>query len=179
MKDLRKVGVVNQTTMLAGETETITKFFRTVFEDRLGSEETRIRIADTKDTLCYATSENQAAIQSLVASGGDLAIVIGGYNSSNSTHLAKLCAEVVPTYYIKDATEIVSDECINHFDIAKGDVVSSRGWLPQGDKTSILISAGASSPDALVDQVIEKVCEISGVFSLLNPAVSSYIEVSA
>jgi 4-hydroxy-3-methylbut-2-enyl diphosphate reductase len=171
---LSKIGVVNQTTMLAGETESITNFFREIFISHFGEERSKTYIADTKDTLCYATSENQSAIQGMVASGGDIAVVIGGYNSSNTTHLAKLCSKVCPTYTVKDADEIVSLSLIKHLDLGSLQPTETADWLPSKRPLSILISAGASSPDALVDQVIEKICEVGGVKNFLTDAVGTF-----
>jgi 4-hydroxy-3-methylbut-2-enyl diphosphate reductase len=174
---LMRVGVVNQTTMLAGETATISEYFRSIMIDRFGEENIKHHIADTKDTLCYATSENQEAINSLVATKADLAIVIGGYNSSNTTHLAKLCARHLPTYHIQDSSEIVSSSAIRHLDLETLKVITTDNWLPDQSKVdpTVLISAGASSPDALVDAVIERLCQIFGVAQQLKPAVQNFL----
>ena len=96
----------------------------------------------------------------MVATGGDLAIVIGGYKSSNTAHLAKLCAESVPTFHVQDAAEILSADEICHMDFATRSVVSTRAWLPPKRPLEVLLTAGASSPDALVDQVIERVVQL-------------------
>jgi 4-hydroxy-3-methylbut-2-enyl diphosphate reductase len=172
-KDLKRIGVVNQTTMLAGETVEITEFFKKVMEQEFGLDNIKHHIADTKDTLCYATSENQEAIGHLVKDTADFAIVVGGYNSSNTTHLAKLCKRVLPTYHIKDAQEIASKEQIKHLDLETLQVVTTENWLVQNsvDTITCLLSAGASSPDALVDEVIIRLCEIFGVKDLLPDAV--------
>src|SRR5690606_22979449 len=100
---LDRIGVVYQTTMLAEETKTISAIFRDAMRDHFGEQNLDDHFADTRDTLCYATSENQGAVRGLVESGGDLAIVVGGYNSSNTSHLVELCEERLPTFYIKDA----------------------------------------------------------------------------
>ena len=177
-KHLVKIGVVNQTTMLAGDTEAITQFFRRIITDRVGEEQGKHCMADTKDTLCYATMENQSAIQGMVATGGDIAIVIGGYNSSNTTHLAKLCAKACPTYTVKDADGIVSSALIHHLDLETLQPTQTADWLPTKRPLTILISAGASSPDALIDQVIEKVCEVMQVQDLLSEAVRPFQDLS-
>ncbi|MES2628703.1 MAG: 4-hydroxy-3-methylbut-2-enyl diphosphate reductase, partial [Bacteroidota bacterium] len=115
-RDLTKVGVVNQTTMLASETQEIADFFRQVMVSKYGEGEIRRHFADTRDTLCYATNDNQEATYSLLKTDADLAIVVGGYNSSNTSHIVDLCASKFPTYFIKSAEEIVSRNEIRHFD---------------------------------------------------------------
>jgi 4-hydroxy-3-methylbut-2-enyl diphosphate reductase len=153
-RDLKKIGVVNQTTMLANETIEIAEFFREV----ISSCGDGFHFADTRDTLCYATEENQSAVLEMVKQGGDLAIIVGGYNSSNTTHLAKICAEYLPTYHIKDDSEIITRDEIRH--LKGSDVQISKSWLPSKPVVDVLISAGASSPDSLVDSVIKRVAEI-------------------
>jgi 4-hydroxy-3-methylbut-2-enyl diphosphate reductase len=175
---LVKIGVVNQTTMLAGDTEAITNFFRHTIIERVGEEQSKNYMADTKDTLCYATMENQSAIQGMIATGGDIAIVIGGYNSSNTTHLAKLCAKACPTFTVKDAEGIVSSSLIRHLDLDSLQPTETADWLPTKRPLTILVSAGASSPDALIDQVIEKVCEVMQVRDLLADAVRPFHNLS-
>ncbi|MBN8548904.1 MAG: 4-hydroxy-3-methylbut-2-enyl diphosphate reductase [Deltaproteobacteria bacterium] len=155
---LQRIGVVNQTTMLAGETQSISALLREAMLARFGASEIDEHFADTRDTLCYATSENQDAIRGLIEAGGDLAIVVGGYNSSNTSHLVELLEQHVPTYYIKDADEILDARTIRHLELAKHEVVTSTDWLPPGKAPlEILITAGASCPDALVDQVLTRI----------------------
>lgn len=162
---LDRIGVVNQTTMLATETEEITNLLRESVKVRFGSENLAKHFADTRDTLCYATYENQAALYGLRKDGGDLAIVVGGYNSSNTSHLVELCGEILPTYHIKDADEILDRSLIQHLDFHTSAIVKSSNWLPDTTPVSILLTAGASCPDVLVDRVIRKVasffdCEV-------------------
>jgi 4-hydroxy-3-methylbut-2-en-1-yl diphosphate reductase len=160
--NLQRIGVVNQTTMLASDTQSITDLLRNAIEDYFGKDNLSNHFADTRDTLCYATSENQDAVHSLVASGGDLAIVVGGYNSSNTSHLVEICEEHIPTYYIKDADEIISAEVIRHLDWRHSKVIESQNWLPRSEESlDILVTAGASCPDAIVDEVIQKVASYS------------------
>jgi 4-hydroxy-3-methylbut-2-enyl diphosphate reductase len=155
---LRKIGVVNQTTMLASETQAIADRLRVAMLERFGSDEIAGHFADTRDTLCYATNENQNATIALIGSGGDLAVVVGGYNSSNTSHLVELCQERMPTYFIKDAGEIASREAIDHFDLHAGARQRSEGWLPEIDRPiEIVLTSGASCPDALVDEVVQKI----------------------
>ena len=114
-KDLEKIGVVNQTTMLASETEEISNFLKQFIIDKRGQENYKDFFADTRDTLCYATNENQKATYGLLEVPADLAIVVGGYNSSNTSHLVELCEKVLPTYFVKSEEEILSKETIRHF----------------------------------------------------------------
>lgn len=176
--DLARIGVVNQTTMLAGETQAISRVLRAAIDERYGSVQLANHFADTRDTLCYATSENQQSIFSLLDSGGDLALVVGGYNSSNTSHLVELCEEKVPTYYIQDADEIQSIEKIRHLNFHEKRVLTTSCWYPQDRQVvEVLVSAGASCPDALVDQVVVKVAELVGVEKNIEDTLSSYREV--
>lgn len=156
-RDLQRIGVVNQTTMLATETQAISNLLRHAMIARYGEENVQEHFADTSDTLCYATNENQNATLELIASGGDLGIIVGGYNSSNTSHLVELCEERMPTYFVRDAEEIVSPELIRHFDIHTATEVETKGWLPAKRPVVIVLTAGASCPDALLDEVIRKV----------------------
>ncbi len=179
-KDLERMGVVNQTTMLAGDTQAIAEYIKSAMHLRYGPENGKFHFADTKDTLCYATAENQGAINHLVETGGDLAIVIGGYNSSNTSHLAKICSRKMPTYYIQDAGEVISRDEIRHLDLLDMTVKVSSDWLPIKSTTvEILISAGASSPDALVDDVIVKVADLYGAKGVLTDALKKYEDLAA
>lgn len=112
--------------------------------------------AETGDTLCYATNENQDATKALIQDGGDVAIVIGGFNSSNTSHLVELCAEVMPTYFVRDAGDLLSDTRIRHFLYHQKSIVETSDWLPAQRPVNIVLTAGASCPDILLDQVIEK-----------------------
>ncbi len=174
-RDLDRIGVVNQTTMLATETQDISDFLRGVMREIHGEANLTHYFADTKDTLCYATAENQNAVTALIESGGDLAIVVGGYNSSNTSHLVRLCERTVPTYYIKDAEEIADLQRIRHLNVDTRRTQETTGWFPiDRPNVEILITAGASSPDALVDQVITRVAELAGVRGELDGAMARF-----
>jgi 4-hydroxy-3-methylbut-2-enyl diphosphate reductase len=160
-KHLSRLGVVNQTTMLAEETREISAMVREALVARYGETVIGEHYADTRDTLCYATSENQRAMKGLLSESADLAVIVGGYNSSNTSHLVELCEGRLPAYYVKDAEEIISRDEIQHLDLATRKVTVSRNWLPQDkDKIHILISAGASCPDAMVEAVISKISSL-------------------
>ncbi len=159
-EDLMRIGVVNQTTMLAEETHEIAQMMRKALVDRYGAENIGDHFADTRDTLCYATSENQRSMRALLEQRADVAVIVGGYNSSNTSHLVELCQGRLPVFYVKDADEIISRESIRHLDLQRG-VVVSHDWLPDKPKVEILISAGASCPDAMVEAVLAR---IAGLF---------------
>ena len=158
---LERIGVVNQTTMLADETKAVAQIFRDVLASRYGEENVSNHFADTRDTLCYATTENQTSVQGMVASGGDLAIVVGGFNSSNTAHLAKLCAKSVPAFHIEGPQNILNAEKIDHFDIETRSIKQSQNWFPSlQNHVTVLVTAGASTPDSTVDSVIERIISL-------------------
>ncbi len=125
--------------------------------DRYGEDELHEHFADTRDTLCYATNENQDATKALLAGGGDLALIVGGYNSSNTSHLVELAEAVMPTYFICGAEEIESATVIHHFDLHTHARRRTTGWLPARRPLDLVLTAGASCPDALLDEVIRRV----------------------
>ena len=157
-KHLQRIGVVNQTTMLATDTQAIADYLKEVMIMQYGLTEENVqeRFADTRDTLCYATNDNQSAVNGMLEVPADLAIVIGGYNSSNTSHLVELCEEKLPTYFIKDEEKIFSKDTIQHFNFHNGTENISEGFLPKKEPVTILITSGASCPDALVEGVIKK-----------------------
>lgn len=160
---LNKIGVVNQTTMLASETAEISSLFKETMKEKYGEESLSEHFADTRDTLCYATYENQSAALALREAKADLGLVVGGYNSSNTSHLVELLEERFPTYFIRNADEIISKDLIRHFDMHQKIILEKTPWVPTTDKGSpltIAITAGASCPDITVDEVIEKVKKI-------------------
>ncbi len=172
---LQRIGVVNQTTMLATETKEIAQMFRAAMLERYGEENLEQHFADTRDTLCYATYENQSATVELRDSGADLALVVGGYNSSNTSHLVELCEENFPTFYIKDAEEILSRDEIRHFNMHTREIQRSQNWLPQ-DKSvlTIAVTAGASCPDSIVDQVLQKLLSFFPQAGKMSDAVEQH-----
>jgi len=113
----------------------------------------------------------------MLNSDGDLAVIVGGYNSSNTSHLVELCEEKLPTYYIKDNEEILSINSIRHLDLHKNEVKISHNWIPSKEPVTILLSAGASCPDSLVDKVIQKLAQIFSVEDKLENALEPYIDI--
>lgn len=177
---LTRLGVVNQTTMLATETHAISEFLKSAMIRRYGEANLSEHFADTRDTLCYATSENQTALKEMLAGGGDLALIVGGYNSSNTSHLVELCEEKMPTYYIKDEFELISRDEIRHLDLQSGQVKISSSWMPEKESVTILLSAGASCPDALVDRVINRLAALFGITAeQIERALQPYAEMAA
>lgn len=160
-KDLARIGVVNQTTMLATETQAIADHLKQVMVRKHGDADVKNHFADTRDTLCYATNDNQDATNELLKADADLALVVGGYNSSNTSHLVELLEHKFPTYFIKDETEILSTESIQHFNYPEHKMENTSHWLPAKRPLTIILTSGASCPDTLLDRVMLKVLSIA------------------
>lgn len=154
-KDLDRIGVVNQTTMLASETQAIAERFKENYIEMYGDDYAE-HYADTRDTLCYATNDNQKATLELLNSDADLAIVVGGYNSSNTSHLVELCERQLPTYFIKSADKIIDQNTIEYFDLHDKAERRKEAFLPSKQPVKVIITSGASCPDALLDDVLDK-----------------------
>jgi len=163
---LQRVGVVNQTTMLATETQAIANFFRELMIQRYGEAQLREHFADTRDTLCYATNDNQDATYELLKTDADLAIVVGGYNSSNTSHIAELCERHYPTFFINAETEIKSAQEIHHFNYHRKQKIVTHAYLPDKQPVNIILTSGASCPDTLVDRVL---LQLLGFFKDARP----------
>jgi 4-hydroxy-3-methylbut-2-enyl diphosphate reductase len=173
-KHLRRIGVVNQTTMLASDTQAIADYLKETMIQTFGAAEETVKdhFADTRDTLCYATNDNQSAVSGMLQTGADLAIVVGGYNSSNTSHLVELCEEVLPTYFINGEEKILSDKTIMHFDFHRKEERITQNYLKDKKPLTLLITSGASCPDAVVEGVIKK---LAGFY----PASKTIEEISA
>ncbi len=153
---LQRVGVANQTTMLASESLAIAARLGEAIADRYGDDELPSRFRSF-DTICSATQDRQDAVQDMMAAPPDVMIVIGGYNSSNTNHLAHLCSQHTRTYHIEDATCIdAAVGSISHKKTMEDDILLDREWLPEGDVT-IGLTAGASTPDSKIGETIERV----------------------
>ncbi|MFA9198663.1 MAG: 4-hydroxy-3-methylbut-2-enyl diphosphate reductase [Aquirufa sp.] len=157
-KDLKRIGVVNQTTMLATDTQEIVDYLRQIIRlhFQLSPENIKDYFADTRDTLCYATNDNQSATYGLLAEEADFAIVAGGYNSSNTAHLVDLCVEKLPTYFIKNAEKLISADQVLHFDNVVKEERVSTSFIPMKEKTRVLLTCGASCPDAVMEEILRK-----------------------
>jgi len=173
--DFNRVGVVNQTTMLATETQSIADLIYKTIEEKSGRENIKEHFADTSDTLCYATYDNQQATLGLIESKADFAIVVGGYNSSNTSHIVELCEEKLPVYFISGAEKIISDTEISHFDIHSHSEKNTSNWLIQHNNkpTNIILTSGASCPDAILDEILQKILVYfpgsAGIDEVLHP----------
>jgi len=154
---LDKIGVVNQTTQLATDTQAISDYLRNIIIQKFGVENIKEHFADTRDTLCYATNDNQSAVIGLLETPADLAIVMGGKNSSNSSHLVELCEQKLPTYFIDDASKIIDQDQIQKTNWKNKETVIVSDYLPKKEVVSILMTSGASCPDAVVEAVIHKI----------------------
>jgi 4-hydroxy-3-methylbut-2-enyl diphosphate reductase len=165
-RDLERVGVVNQTTMLATETQEIADYFKEIMLQKHGGE-SKDFFADTRDTLCYATNDNQQSTLASLECNADLALVIGGYNSSNTSQIVTILESKFPTYFIQDAREIISELSIRHFHYGSQTLSETSNWLPSKDSIRVLITSGASCPDTVLEEVIHRILELRP--SLLSP----------
>jgi len=156
--DLDRLGVVNQTTMLATETAQIADYFKQILIQKYGEQHIKQHFADTRDTLCYATNENQDSTYELLKQNADLAIVVGGYNSSNTSHIVELCEEKLPTYFITSAKQLISPSQINHFNYHTQKHITTENYLLLNAHTpvSIILTSGASCPDSVIEEVLLK-----------------------
>lgn len=172
-KDLDRVGVVNQTTQLASDTQAIAEFLRKTIVDHFGGDQERF--ADTRDTLCYATNDNQTAVTGLLETAADVAIVVGGYNSSNTTHLVELCESRLPTYFINSEEKILSRHEVLRYDFHQRQEILTRDFLATRRKPlRILLTSGASCPDALVEGVIRKLASFYDKEDMIESIIETY-----
>ncbi|HKP02387.1 MAG TPA: 4-hydroxy-3-methylbut-2-enyl diphosphate reductase [Chthoniobacterales bacterium] len=158
---LKTVGVANQTTMLRGETEEVQRRIRQAIVDRDGPE------GATKnfrffDTICGATQERQDALRELLDVRMNLLLVVGGYNSSNTSHLAEMGEEKLPTYFVRNASRLVSTTEILHYDLHERQEIIAKDWLP-GGPIVVGITAGASCPNNLIEETLVRLYELRGI----------------
>lgn len=173
--NLQKLGVVNQTTMLASETQQIADLLKETMLQKYGSENIKNHFADTRDTLCYATNDNQNATVGLLRENSDLAIVVGGYNSSNTTHIVELCEKSLPTYFISSAEKIISKTSIKHFDIHRKEEIITENFLPQKEKPTVTLTSGASCPDSVVDEALHKILSFYQPHKSLDDVLKNFL----
>lgn len=159
---LERIGVVNQTTMLASDTQGIADFLKRSMAQRYSEANISSHFAETRDTLCYATNDNQQATQALFEASADLAIVVGGYNSSNTSHLVELCEQHMPTIFVQSEDDLLSKAEVRCFNIHTGEVEQKSNVFPEGLKPMIVVTSGASCPDSIVDRVIRKLAGFYG-----------------
>ena len=159
-ENLERIGVVNQTTMLASETQQIADFLKQVIQEKsIGvNENPTDDFADTRDTLCYATNDNQSAVSGMLETDADIALVVGGYNSSNTSHLVELCEQQLPSYFIDGQEKLLSENDIRHFDLHEHVEKLTQDYLPDKKPLRMLLTSGASCPDSIVESVIVRLC---------------------
>ncbi len=158
---LQAIGVANQTTMLRGETEEVQRRLKQAMIEKFGAPEIEKHFRFF-DTICGATQDRQDALEKLLREPIDLLLVIGGYNSSNTSHLAEMGEAKLPTYFIKNAQKMVSDRLIQHYDQHQGKEIETQNWLPPG-KITVGITAGASCPNNLIEDTIRRLFDLRGV----------------
>ena len=166
-----KLGVINQTTQLATDTQAISDYLKNIVAIKYGKENLSAHFADTRDTLCYATNDNQSAVIELLNTTADLAIVMGGKNSSNSSHLVELCEQKLPTYFIDDANKIIDKNQIIKTNWKDKSEEIINNYLPTKNTVTILMTSGASCPDTVVESVIRKIAGYYNVEDALEEVI--------
>jgi 4-hydroxy-3-methylbut-2-enyl diphosphate reductase len=159
LQHLQRIGVANQTTMLRSETEAIQNLLREAVAKRDGGNTANFRYFDT---ICGATQDRQDALFQLLNESLDMLMVVGGYNSSNTTHLAEIGSEKLPTWFIRNADCLASADEIRHYDLHAKKEIVSKDWLPDRAKLSVGITAGASCPNSLIEDTLRRLLELRG-----------------
>lgn len=157
-RDLERVGCANQTTMLSSESMEIANMLQESIRKRWGAAELGRRFRHF-DTICSATQDRQDAILKLARRGADLMVVVGGYNSSNTGHLVEISLEFCPAFHVEDASCILSADEIEHKPVTRSELLRTRDWLPKG-KVELGITAGASTPNRVIEEVIQRILEV-------------------
>ena len=173
--DLEKIGVVNQTTQLATDTQAISDYLKSVMVTKFGESELPVHFADTRDTLCYATNDNQTAVNSLLEIPADIAFVMGGKNSSNSSHLVELCENKLTTYFIDGPEKLIDANSILNTNWRNKEQSIIYNYLPTKDTTTILMTSGASCPDTVVEAVIRQIADYYNVSDVLKALEAKWI----
>ena len=173
--DLIKIGVVNQTTQLATDTQSISDYLKNVMVNKFGESELPVHFADTRDTLCYATNDNQTAVNSLLEIPADIAFVMGGKNSSNSSHLVELCENKLPTYFIDGPEKLIDANSLINTNWRNKEQTIINNYLPTQQPTSILMTSGASCPDTVVEAVIRQIADYYHVSDALKALEAKWI----
>jgi len=158
---LKRVGVANQTTMMRGETEEVQRRVEAAIRDRDGKERSKESFRFF-DTICGATQERQDALRDMLSDQMDLLLVVGGYNSSNTSHLAEMGEAKLPTYFIRNASRLESRERIVHYSLHDKEEIATDNWLPP-EPVVIGVTAGASCPNNLIEDTIIRVFALHGI----------------
>ena len=162
LQDLNRIGVVNQTTMLAADTQAIADYLRNIMMEhyKLAPHDIEARFANTRDTLCYATNDNQDATYAMLNYDADLVIVAGGYNSSNTSHIVELCEQKFPTYFVESSSKILDNNTIKHYNLHTKQEETTVGFLPDKKPVTIMLTCGASCPDAIIEGLLLKLVSL-------------------
>ncbi len=170
-RDLQKIGVVNQTTMLASETQEIAAYLRDIVVEMYGEEAT----TDTRDTLCYATNDNQNATLGVLESGAHLAVVVGGFNSSNTIQIATILGQNMPVYFVRNSDDLISNQkaTVFNFSLLKEEEIVPS--LLFAENLKLVVTSGASCPDKTVDLVIQKIMSLRGESESVETALEGRI----
>lgn len=158
---LKSVGVANQTTMLRGETEEVQRRIEAAIQDRDGAEKSKENFRFF-DTICGATQERQDALRAMLKEPMDVLLVVGGYNSSNTSHLAEMGEEVLPTFFIRNASRMESRDRITHFNLHQKKEIQTSNWLPE-TPVIVGVTAGASCPNNLIEEAIIRIFDLHGI----------------
>lgn len=173
--DLEKIGVVNQTTQLATDTQAISDYLKNSMVAKFGESELPVHFADTRDTLCYATNDNQTAVNSLLEIPADIAFVMGGKNSSNSSHLVELCENKLTTYFIDGPEKLINANTLLNTNWRNKEQTIINNYLPTQQATTILMTSGASCPDTVVEAVIRQIADYYHVSAALEALEAKWI----
>jgi 4-hydroxy-3-methylbut-2-en-1-yl diphosphate reductase len=175
--DLQRIGVVNQTTMLASDTQGIADYLKSVMIQHYGlsPKEVETRFANTRDTLCYATNDNQDATYALLHHTADFAIVAGGYNSSNTSHIVELCEQKLPTYFIESQSKILAQNLIQHFNVHTKEEVTTQDFIPQKEVVTVLLTCGASCPDATIEGILMRLLPFFGHTKSVEEVMQAFV----
>lgn len=160
VRDLTRVGCANQTTMLSSESLEIAEMIQSAMKERYGAGEIANHFRHF-DTICSATQDRQDAVLKLARSGVDLMVIVGGYNSSNTGHLCEISSQFCPAYHVRDAEEVISRNEIRHKPANQTEIIATKGWFPTG-KARVGVTAGASTPNRVIEEVILKIISVSG-----------------
>ncbi|MEI7960122.1 MAG: 4-hydroxy-3-methylbut-2-enyl diphosphate reductase [Chitinophagaceae bacterium] len=175
-KDLNKIGVINQTTQLATDTQAISDVLRNTMIQLHGMGNIQEHFADSRDTLCYATNDNQSAVIGLLEVPADLAIVMGGKNSSNSSHLVELCENKLTTYFIDSEDKLLSMDQIQQTNWRNKEASLIQSYLPLDKETTILMTSGASCPDTVVEATIRRIASFYQVENNLEKLIEDWTQ---
>lgn len=174
--DLQKLGVVNQTTQLATDTQAISDYLKNIMITKYGASNLSTHFADTRDTLCYATNDNQTAVNSLLEIPANLAMVMGGKNSSNSSHLVELCENKLPTYFVDGPEKLIDKNTLVHTNWSNKEQEIIKNYLPLNQATTILMTSGASCPDTIVEAVIRQIAGYYDATELLDALIADWVQ---